>query len=150
MGVLTWSPLAFGYLTGRYRAGQPVDLTAGRAALAPEWFDAARPENAAKLAAVERLTELAAKLGCTLPQLAVAFTIAHPAVTSVITGPRTMEQLTGLLAGASLVLDDAILDRIDEIVPPGANLYEPNRAWIPPALDSVTLRRRPLAERAAA
>jgi aryl-alcohol dehydrogenase-like predicted oxidoreductase len=150
MGVLTWSPLAFGYLTGRYRAGQPVDLTAGRVALAPDWFDAARPENAAKLAAVEQLIQLAAEIGCTLPQLAVAFAIAHPAVTSVITGPRTMGQLEDLLAGAALVLDDAVLDRIDEIVPPGTNLYEPNRSWTPPALASVALRRRPLAERAAA
>ena len=55
---------------------------------------------------MERFTELAAGIGCSLPQLAVAFTVAHPAVTSVIIGPRTMEQRTALLDGASLALDD--------------------------------------------
>jgi hypothetical protein len=80
----------------------------------------------------------------------MAFAAAHPAVTSVITGPRTMEQLDGLLKGASLALDDAIMDRIDEIVPPGTNVYHPDKAWVVPALADPALRRRPLAERAAA
>jgi hypothetical protein len=79
----------------------------------------------------------------------VAFTVAHPAVTSVIIGPRTMEQLDGLLKGASLTLDDATLDRIDEIVPPGTNLYNPNAASRPPVLADTARRRRPLADRAA-
>jgi aryl-alcohol dehydrogenase-like predicted oxidoreductase len=150
MGVLTWSPLAWGFLSGRYRSGQDVDLTAGRPALAPHRFDPALPSNAAKYEAVERLTELAAESGCSLPQLAVAFTMAHPAVTSVIIGPRTMPQLTHLLEGASLALRDEVLDRIDEIVPPGVNLYRPDDAWRPPALAEPALRRRPLAGRAAA
>jgi len=150
MGVLTWSPLAWGFLSGRYREGEGVDLSAGRPALVPHRFDPALPGNAAKFAAVERLAELAADTGCSLPQLAVGFTVAHPAVTSVIIGPRTMDQLTGLLDGASLALDDATLDRIDEIVPPGTNLYPPDDAWRPPALTSPALRRRPPGERAAA
>jgi aryl-alcohol dehydrogenase-like predicted oxidoreductase len=150
MGVLTWSPLAWGFLSGKYRRGQDIDLTTGRAALAPHRFDPALPGNAAKYEAVERLTELAAESGCSLPQLAVAFTMAHPAVTSVIIGPRTMAQLTHLLAGASLALGDELLDRIDEIVPPGTNLYSPDSVWRPPALAESALRRRPLAERAAA
>ena len=150
MGVLTWSPLAWGFLSGKYRRGQDIDLTTGRAALAPHRFDPALPGNAAKYEAVERLTELAADRGCSLPQLAVAFTMAHPGVTSVIIGPRTMEQLTNLLAGASLALGDELLDRIDEVVPPGANLYSPDSVWRPPALAEPALRRRPLAERAAA
>jgi aryl-alcohol dehydrogenase-like predicted oxidoreductase len=149
MGVLTWSPLAWGFLSGRFRRSQDVDLSAGRPAHAPERFDPALPANAAKFDAVEQFAELAAELGCSLPQLAVAFTIAHPAVTSVIIGPRTMSQLTGLLDGASLALDDQVLDRIDEIVPPGTDLYPPDGSWQPPALADPALRRRPPAGRAA-
>ncbi|GAA4192929.1 aldo/keto reductase [Streptosporangium oxazolinicum] len=149
MGVLTWSPLASGFLTGRYRKGRPIDLSTGRAALTPARFDPSIPENAAKLDVVEKLVELATDIGCSLPELAVAFAAAHPGVTSVITGPRTMDQLEGLLKGASLILDDAALDRIDEIVPPGTNLYHPDGAWRPPSLTDTARRRRPLAERAA-
>ena len=149
MGVLTWSPLAFGFLTGRYRKGRPTDLSVGRAALAPTRFDPALPENAAKLEIVEQLAELADSVGCSLPELAVAFTVAHPAVTSVITGPRTMEQLEALLKGATLSLDDATLDRIDEIVPPGTNVYHPDSAWQSPALTDLARRRRPESDRAA-
>jgi aryl-alcohol dehydrogenase-like predicted oxidoreductase len=150
MGVLVWSPLASGFLSGRYHKGQPVDLSTGRPALNPERFDPSIPGNAAKLEAAEQFAELAGELGCSLPQLAVAFTVAHPAVTSAIIGPRTMDHLDGLLKGASLVLDDAVLDRIDEIVPPGTNLYHPDGAWRPPALSDAARRRRPLADRAAA
>ncbi|WP_433281199.1 aldo/keto reductase [Micromonospora sp. CA-244673] len=150
MGVLVWSPLASGFLTGRYRQGAAVDLTAGRPARTPARFDPALPGNAAKYAAVEQLVALAEEIGCSLPELAVAFTVAHPAVTSAIVGPRTMEQLEGLLKGAALALDDAVLDRIDEIVPPGTNLYPPDGVWSPPALTDPALRRRPPAERAAA
>ncbi|MEV4515458.1 aldo/keto reductase [Dactylosporangium sp. NPDC049525] len=150
MGVLTWSPLASGFLTGRYRKGQPVDLSTGRAALTPARFDPALEENARKLDVVEQLVELAADLGCTLPELALAFPIAHPAVTSVITGPRTMAQLDAALKGATLTLDDTALDRIDEIVPPGTDLYRADGAWRPPALTDATLRRRRTADRAAA
>ncbi len=149
MGVLTWSPLAFGFLTGRYRKGRPTDLSVGRAALAPARFDPTLPANAAKLEVVEQLAELADGIGCSLPELAVAFTVAHPAVTSVITGPRTMEQLEALLKGAALTLDDATLDRIDEIVPPGTDVYHPDSAWQSPALSDSALRRRPVSDRAA-
>jgi aryl-alcohol dehydrogenase-like predicted oxidoreductase len=150
MGVLTWSPLAWGFLSGQYSSGRDVDLTAGRAALAPHRFDPALAANAAKYEATGRLAELADALGCSLPQLAVAFTMAHPAVSSVIIGPRTMTQLESLLAGASLALDDKTLDQIDEIVPPGTDRYNPNELWAPPALADPRLRRRPLADRAAA
>jgi aryl-alcohol dehydrogenase-like predicted oxidoreductase len=150
MGVLVWSPLASGFLSGRYRKGQPIDLSSGRPALNPERFDPSVPQNAAKLEVVEQLTELARDIGCSLPQLAVAFTVAHPAVTSAIIGPRTMDHLDGLLQGASLTLDDATLDRIDQIVPPGTNLYHPDGAWRPPALSDAARRRRPLTDRAAA
>jgi aryl-alcohol dehydrogenase-like predicted oxidoreductase len=149
MGVLTWSPLAWGFLSGKYRKGQPVDLTAGRPALNPDRFDQSLPGSAAKFDAVEELLDLANQIGCTLPQLAVAFAVAHPGVTSVIIGPRTMRQLQSLLDGASLTLDDKTLDRIDEIVPPGVNLYDPD-IRTPPALADPVLRRRPLTSRAAA
>jgi len=149
MGVLTWSPLAWGFLSGKYRKGREVDLSAGRPALAPDRFDPTLPANAAKFDAVEQFAELAAGIGCSLPQLAVAFTVAHPAVTSVIIGPRTMQQLEATLDGAALTLDDKILDRIDEIVPPGTNVYNPDDVWSPPALTNAALRRRPLAGRPA-
>ncbi|MEU0549100.1 aldo/keto reductase [Micromonospora sp. NPDC005979] len=150
MGVLVWSPLAFGFLSGRYRKGRDVDLSTGRAVLRPAQFDPTIAENAAKLDIVEQLVDLAADIGCTLPQLAIAFTVAHPAVTSAIIGPRTMQHLDDLLKGASLALDDATLDRIDEIVPPGTNRYEPNAAFRPRSLTDPARRRRPLSERAAA
>jgi aryl-alcohol dehydrogenase-like predicted oxidoreductase len=150
MGVLTYSPLAGGFLSGKIRKDQPVDLAAGRAALAPFRFDQSIPGNAAKFDAVERLIALAGELGCSLPELAVAFAAAHPAVTSVIIGPRTMEQLEGLSKGAALTLDDAVLDRIDEIVPPGTDLYRADGAWQTPYLANPSLRRRPLEDRAAA
>jgi aryl-alcohol dehydrogenase-like predicted oxidoreductase len=150
MGVMTWSPLASGFLSGRYRKDSPIDLTAGRAALSPSRFDPARPENQIKLDVVEQLVEVADQAGCTLAELALAFPLAHPAVTSVLLGPRTMEQLRGLLKGASVTLDDATLDRIDEIVPPGTNLYKEHGPWTPPALADPGTRRRLAAERSAA
>jgi aryl-alcohol dehydrogenase-like predicted oxidoreductase len=149
MGVLTWSPLAFGFLTGRYRRGQATDLSVGRPTIRPERFDPSLPVNAAKLDIVEQLVVLADEVGCTLPELALAFVVTHPAVTSVIIGPRTMEQLQASLKGAELELDDAVLDRIDEIVAPGTNVYHPDAAWSPPSL-SADRRRRPLGDRSAA
>jgi aryl-alcohol dehydrogenase-like predicted oxidoreductase len=147
MGVLTWSPLASGFLSGKVRKDQAVDLTTGRAALTPFRFDPSIPGNAAKFDAVEQLIEVAEGIGCALPELALAFVTTHPAVTSVISGPRTMEQLEGLLKGAALVLDDATLDRIDEIVPPGTDLYQADGAWQPPSLTNPALRRRPAEDR---
>lgn len=149
MGVLTWSPLAFGFLSGKFRKDQPIDMSTGRPALRPEQFDPSIPAIAAKLEVVEQLVELADGIGCTLPQLAVAFTVAHPAVTSVIIGPRTMEQLADLLKSAPLTLDDATLDRIDEIVPPGTDMWNATLPQ-PPSLTDAHQRRRPLTERAAA
>ncbi|WP_344668818.1 aldo/keto reductase [Catenulispora yoronensis] len=150
MGVLTWSPLAWGFLSGKFRRGQEVDFSSGRAALARERFDPALPKHAAKYDAVEELVKLADDLGVSLPQLATAFPLAHPAVTSVILGPRTMDQLESSLAGQDLVLDDAALDRIDEIVPPGTELVWENGGWTPPALSDVTRRRRAVDDRVAA
>ncbi|MEU5778960.1 aldo/keto reductase [Streptomyces venezuelae] len=149
MGVLTWSPLGSGFLTGRYRKGRALDLSSGRPTLHPGRFDPAAPRTAAKLEVVERLVAVADELGCTLPELATAFPLAHPAVTSVIIGPRTMEQLRDTLKGASVSLDDAVLDRLDEIVAPGTDIYPPDGVWTPPALTDPALRRRPVVSRSA-
>jgi aryl-alcohol dehydrogenase-like predicted oxidoreductase len=140
MGVLTWSPLAFGFLSGKYRKGASVDLASGRPVLNPGRFDPSVPRNAAKYEAAEQLASLAAGLGCSLPGLAIAFPLAHPAVTAVIIGPRTMEQLDQALTAAPLTLDDAVLDQIDTIVPPGTDHEDP--AWRPRSLSDPVLRRR--------
>ncbi|MET8953739.1 aldo/keto reductase [Streptomyces sp. NPDC004393] len=149
MGVLTWSPLGSGFLTGRYRKDQALDLTSGRPTLNPARFDPSAPRTVAKLEVVEQLVAVAEEVGCSLPELAIAFPLAHPAVTSVIIGPRTMEQLRNTLKGTSVMLDDAVLDRIDEIVPPGTDVYPPDGVWAPPSLTTPSLRRRPADSRAA-
>ena len=149
MGVIAWSPLAGGWLTGRIRRDTGVDMTTGRARRLPQRFDPSLPGNAAKLAAVEELIKIAADAGCSLTHLALAFVIAHPAVTSAIIGPRTMDQLTDLLAGAGVALDDDVLDRIDQIVPPGVTLNASDAGFQPPALTDPAARRRPQATRAA-
>jgi aryl-alcohol dehydrogenase-like predicted oxidoreductase len=142
MGVLTWSPLAFGFLTGRYRKGAAAP-TDGRAALRPQWFDPADPVTARKLDVVEQLVDVADAVGCTLPALATAFPLAHRAVTSVIIGPRTLEQVEASLKTMDLRLDDDALDRIDEIVPPGTEIYSPHEASLElPWLVDANLRRR--------
>jgi aryl-alcohol dehydrogenase (NADP+) len=142
MGVLTWSPLASGWLSGRYDKASDVDLTEGRKSVQRHKFDPALPGNAGKLDAIAELKKLAAEIGRPLPHLALAFVRAHPGVTSAIIGPRTPEQLTDLLAGADLVLSADVLDRIDEIVPPGTDLNTLDADHTAPALLDKTLRRR--------
>ena len=149
MGVIPWSPLAAGWLTGRYRQDTGVDMTVGRAKRVPSRFDQALPGNQTKLAAVEELVKIAADAGCSLTHMAMAFVAGNPAVTSAIIGPRTMDQLTDLLAGASVTLEDDVLDRIDQIVPPGVNLNPADGGFQPPVLADAAARRRPLARRAA-
>jgi aryl-alcohol dehydrogenase-like predicted oxidoreductase len=149
MGVITWSPLAGGWLSGKYRTGRDIDMSSGRAQRIPRRFDPALPGNARKLELVEDLVTVAADAGTSLIHLAVAFTVAHPAVTSAIIGPRTMEQLQDLLAGAEVALDDATLDRIDALVPPGTTLNDADAGWAPPALTDPLQRRRPTSERSA-
>jgi aryl-alcohol dehydrogenase-like predicted oxidoreductase len=150
MGVIVWSPLAGGWLTGRFRKDTDVDMTRGRAQRLPLRFDPKLPGNQAKLAAVEELVKIAADAGCPLIHLALAFVTSHPGVTSAIIGPRTMDQLTGLLAAAELTLDDDVLDRIDQVVPPGTTLNPADAGWQPPALTEPALRRRPPATRGVA
>jgi len=142
MGTLVWSPLAQGMLTGRVRRGQQTDLR--RVAIFKHLSDERR------LDAVEQIIPLAEESGLPMTHLAMAFAIAHPGVTSAIIGPRTMEQLDDLLAGVDVTLTDEILDRIDEIVPPGTDVGRLDMAYSPPALQRSNLRRRPVDERAAA
>ena len=142
MGTLVWSPLAQGMLTGRYRKGQPADTH--RAGMGLQDLADER-----RLDVVEQLVPLAESAGVKLTHLAMAFAIAHPGVTSAIIGPRTMDQLDDLLAGAEVTLDDDVLDRIDEIVAPGADVGELGMAYQPPALQSPSLRRRPADDRSA-
>jgi aryl-alcohol dehydrogenase-like predicted oxidoreductase len=141
MGVIPWSPLAGGWLTGRYRKGQEIPVSR-RADRIPQRFDLELPGNRAKLEAAEELAVLADKAGVSLIHLALAFVIQHPVVTSAIIGPRTMEQLESQLGAESVTLDAATLDRIDEIVPPGTNLNPPDSGWMPPSLATPSLRRR--------
>ena len=84
-----------------------------------------------------------------MTHLAMAFTIAHPGVTSAILGPRTMSHLDDLLAGLDVALTDEILDRIDELVPPGTDVSPLDQAYRAPAVQVPSLRRRPVGERAA-
>jgi aryl-alcohol dehydrogenase-like predicted oxidoreductase len=142
MGVLVWGPLAQGMLTGRVRKGEPTDLR--RAGLFRAFSDERR------LDAVERLVPLAAEAGLPMTHLATAFAVAHPGVTSAIIGPHTMEQLDDLLAGAAVTLTDDILDRIDEIVPPGTDAGPLDQAYQPPPMLDPALRRRPPGDRTAA
>jgi aryl-alcohol dehydrogenase-like predicted oxidoreductase len=86
-------------------------------------------------------TSAADEAGIPLVQLAIAWAANHPAVTAPITGPRTMEQLEGQLPAADLVLDQALLDRIDEIVPPGVNLTPADGGWVNPSLQPQARRR---------
>jgi aryl-alcohol dehydrogenase (NADP+) len=129
-------------LTGRVRRGRDNDVTRVR------FFTAFSDER--RLDAVERLIPLAEEAGLPMPHLAMAFAISHPGVTSALLGVRTMEQLDDLLAGVDVVLSDDVLDRIDEIVPPGTDIGTLDQAYVPPAIQKTELRRRPLSERSAA
>ena len=140
MAVMSYSPLTGGWLSGRRRkdAGQQPSSRAGRL---PERYDLSEPENQRKLDAVEELAQLADETGITLIQLAIAFVLNHPAITAALIGPRTMEQLKTQLAAAEVVLDDAVLDRIDEIVAPGTTINPADNSFANPALEPAARRR---------
>jgi aryl-alcohol dehydrogenase-like predicted oxidoreductase len=145
MGTIVWSPLAGGWLSGRWRKGAD-DLSSRRSAMIPQRYDLSIPSNQAKLEAADALGRLADEAGISLIHMALAFTIRHPAVTAAIIGPRTREQLESQLGAADVHLDDALLDRIDEIVAPGQTLNPAADAgWTNPALSAVARRRPPRA-----
>ncbi|MCW3002784.1 MAG: aldo/keto reductase [Conexibacter sp.] len=145
MGVLAYSPLAGGWLTGRYRKGQEIagPGSAARQQRFAESFNATSPANAAKLNAADALGALADEAGMTLIQMAIAFVTRHPAVTSAIVGPRTMEHLESYLAAGDVDLSSDLLDRIDEIVPPGSTVNVADNMWSTStsALDAAFRRR---------
>ena len=140
LGVIPWSPLGGGWLSGRYRKGS--EPTSHRADRIPARYDLSLPENQRKLDAAERLAQLAEQAGLSLIHLALAFVIRHPAVTAAIIGPRTLEQLEGQLGALDVELSDEVLDAIDEIVPPGTSLNPADAGWRPPHLDDPAERRR--------
>jgi aryl-alcohol dehydrogenase-like predicted oxidoreductase len=142
MGVISWSPLNGGFLSGRHRPDAETP-TVGRAARNPARFDRAKPEVQRKLDLVPELDAIAQDAGLPLPHLALGFTLAHPAITAPIIGPRTMEQLEGLLGAGAVRLDDDVLDRIDALVPPGTSINPSDSNWSPPAVRDAWRRRRP-------
>jgi aryl-alcohol dehydrogenase-like predicted oxidoreductase len=140
MGVIPWGPLASGWLSGRYRLGQDQPES-HRADRLPARFDMSLPANQRKLEAADALARLAEENGMTLIEMSLAFVIRHPAVTAAIIGPRTMEHLESQLPSADVELSDAVLDRIDEIVPPGVNVNPVDGGWDNPGLRPAARRR---------
>jgi aryl-alcohol dehydrogenase-like predicted oxidoreductase len=140
IGTIPWSPLAGGWLSGKWRKGGD-DLTSRRSAMIPARYDLSLPANQAKLEAADALANLADDAGITLIHMALAFVVNHPAVTAAIIGPRTMEQLESQLGAAEVKLDAAVLDRIDEIVAPGRTINPTDDGWTNPALDAHARRR---------
>ncbi len=143
MGVIPWSPLAGGWLSGRYTKGGESPGSSRRAQMLPSRYDMSIPGNQAKLAAAEKLAEVAEQAGMPLIEMSLGFVLSHPAVSAAIIGPRTMEQLQSQLGALERDrLEDSVLDRIDEIVPPGTNVNPADTGWDPPWLTDPSLRRR--------
>jgi len=142
MGVIPWSPLAGGWLSGKWRKGAG-ELTSTRASRLPARYDLSLPANQAKLEAATKLGDLAAEAGMSLIHMALGFVLSHPAVTSAIIGPRTMEHLESQLGAAELTLEADLLDRIDQVVEPGTNFSFADAGYLPPALAQAWRRRRP-------
>ncbi|MFH8454044.1 aldo/keto reductase [Streptomyces fungicidicus] len=140
LGVLVWSPLASGWLSGAIREGR--DVATHRSTVMPDRFDPSLPANRARLDAVERLAGVAEGAGLTMIQLALGFVTAHPGVTSALIGPRTPDHLRAQLAAADTVLPADVLDAIDEIVAPGVDLAPQEKHDTPPSLLDSSLRRR--------
>jgi aryl-alcohol dehydrogenase-like predicted oxidoreductase len=143
MGVLVYAPLNSGWLAGRYtRDAPPPDGTrAARGWGGPDRWDREKAAVQAKFDLLDELREVAVDAGCSLTHLAIAFSLEHPAVTSTIIGPRTLEQLDDLLAGADVRLSADVLDRIDDLLPPGTDVNRDDVRVVSTALD-VSRRRR--------
>jgi len=141
MGVLVWSPLSQGWLTGKVRPGAPPPDTA-RASWNPDVFDMSTDENQRRMDAVTALSDLADEAGVSLIHLALAFVIRHPGVTAAIMGPRTVEHLDASLGAADLRIPEDVLDRIDEIVAPGTDVVPSERYAAADPLASREARRR--------
>jgi len=142
LGVLPWSPLAGGWLSGRYRLGRDAPAST-RAERLPARYDLSEPANQRKLEAADALARLAEESDLSLVHMAIAFVLRHPAITSPIIGPRTMAHLESQMGAAEVVLSDDVLDRIDEIVPPGTTFSRADSGYVPPSLLLPSARRRP-------
>ena len=142
MGVIPWSPLAGGWLSGQWRKGGE-NLTSRRATRIPDRYDLSRPENQAKLEAATALADLADEAGISLIHMALAFVLRHPAVTSAIIGPRTADHLQSQLGAVDVELSTDVLDRIDAIVKPGTNFSFSDGGYEPPGVARASNRRRP-------
>jgi len=140
LGVLVWSPLSSGWLSGAVRAGQ--EITTHRSSVMPQRFDLDVPANRAKLDVVEQLAKLTAEGGLTMIQLALGFVTSHPGVTTAIIGPRTMDHLESQLAAADTVLSADVLDAIDKIVTPGVDLSPEEKIDTRQSISDASLRRR--------
>jgi aryl-alcohol dehydrogenase-like predicted oxidoreductase len=140
MGAIVWSPLAGGWLSGKWRKNAKAPKSS-RSERRPALFDLSLPENQIKLDATDKLATLAGENDMTLIEMALAFTIRHPAVTAAIIGPRTMDQLKSQLSASQISLSDEVLNKIDEIVPPGTNINQKEFSWDNPALYSENRRR---------
>jgi aryl-alcohol dehydrogenase-like predicted oxidoreductase len=140
MGVIPWSPLAGGWLSGRF--GEGKDNSSRRSERIPGRYDLSLPGNQRKLEIVTELGKVADEAGLTMIELAIAFVLEHPAISAAIIGPRTMEHLESQLPAAGVTLVPAVLDRIDEIVAPGTNVNPEDAGWSPTVLSDATLRRR--------
>jgi aryl-alcohol dehydrogenase-like predicted oxidoreductase len=146
IATLVWAPLNAGWLTGKYSPGtDPAGDS--RARRQSDHFDFGTPAADRKLAALAELEPLAVDAGLSLIELALAFCLAHPAVTAAVIGPRRIDHLESMLGGADVALADDVLDRIDEIVPPGTNLNPVNAGYVPPSLTDPTSRRRRRAQK---
>jgi aryl-alcohol dehydrogenase-like predicted oxidoreductase len=142
IGVIPWSPLAMGWLSGRYSKGGETPDASRRAQMMPSRYDMSDPANQRKLEAAQALGELADEAGMSLIELALAFVNAHPAVTAAIIGPRTSEHLDSQLPALESALPADVLDKIDQIVAPGTNVKADERGWDPPWLADAAQRRR--------
>ena len=145
MGVIPWSPLAGGWLSGRYSKGsEDSPGSSRRAQMIPSRYDMSIPANQAKLEAAQALGEVAEQAGMSLIEMSLRFVTSHPAVSAAIIGPRTMDQFESQLPALERpALPGDVLDRIDEIVPPGTNVNQADTGWDPPWLTDPSLRRRP-------
>jgi aryl-alcohol dehydrogenase-like predicted oxidoreductase len=141
MGVIPWSPLAGGWLSGKWRTGG-ADLTSRRAQRIPGRYDLSKSENQAKLEAATALGDLADEAGMSLIHLALAFVLEHPAVTSAIIGPRTADHLESQIGASDVLLTSEVLDRIDAIVAPGTNFSFADAGYEPPGIAVPAKRRR--------
>jgi aryl-alcohol dehydrogenase-like predicted oxidoreductase len=141
MGVLPWSPLAGGWLSGGYRKDKDLPESKRRNRI-PVRFDMSSPGNQRKLEAADAFGKLADDAGLSLIHLALAFVMQHPGVTAPIIGPRTMDHLQSQIGAAEVTLSTDILDRIDEIVPPGVTVARSDGGYQPPSLEDPFLRRR--------